>query len=53
MLVHLTYTYLCMLKMCGFSWMGRTIIERPLRVIADFLEDPASAMIYDKHIMVC
>jgi hypothetical protein len=32
-------------------WMGRTIIERPLRVIADFLEDPASAMIYDKHIM--
>ena len=32
--------------------MGRTIIERPLREIADFLEEPASALFYDKHIMV-
>ena len=36
-----------------FSWMGRTIIERPLKEIADFLEEPVSAMIYDKHITVC
>lgn len=35
-----------------FSWMGRTIIERPLKEVADFLEDPASAIVYDKYIMV-
>ena len=35
-----------------FSWMGRTIIERPLKEVADFLEDPASAIVYDKYITV-
>lgn len=35
-----------------FSWMGRTIIERPLKEIAEFLKDPTSALIYDKHITV-
>ena len=37
---------------CFFSWMGRTIIERPLKEIAEFLKDPTSALIYDKHITV-
>ncbi|CAI8034064.1 hypothetical protein GBAR_LOCUS19214 [Geodia barretti] len=32
-------------------WMGRTIIQRPMREIADFLQDPASVPIYDKHIV--
>ena len=36
-----------------FSWMGRTIVERPLREIASFLECPESAKIYDKYIKVC
>ena len=35
-----------------FSWMGRAIIERPLREIADFLRNQESAIIYDKHITV-
>lgn len=32
--------------------MGRTIIDRPLREVAHFIQDPSSAIIYDKHIMV-
>lgn len=35
-----------------FSWMGRSIVARPMREIADFLENPASPPIYDKHITV-
>jgi hypothetical protein len=31
-------------------WMGRTIIERPMGEIAEFLKDPASPLVYDKHV---
>ena len=32
--------------------MGRTVIERPKKEIAAFLENPESACIYDKYIVV-
>ena len=33
--------------------MGRSVVERPMKEIADFIENPASVLIYDKHIKVC
>lgn len=35
-----------------YSWMGRTVIDLPLREIAAFIAAPESALLYDKYIVV-
>lgn len=43
---------LCSLLMYTYSWMGRGIIDVPLRVIAEFLKDIENNLSWDNSLVV-